>query len=133
VCGSPLVTGDWVIVSPTGINNASLAAYDRATGKRVWRGGGLQTSYGSPALAELAGSKQVLITNFEGIEGSDLKTGKPLWNYTWTARRRSIVHNRSSSTPKRAEFYSAPVTTKEASCSMSWQPAREISASIRSG
>ena len=84
VCGSPLVTGDWVIVSPTGVNNASLAAYNRADGQRVWRGGRLQTSYGSPALAELAGSPQVLITNFEGIEGSDLRTGKPLWNYTWT-------------------------------------------------
>jgi outer membrane protein assembly factor BamB len=84
VCGSPLVTGDWVIVSPTGINNACLAAYHRADGKRVWLGGRLQTSYGSPALAELAGSRQVLITNSEGIEGNDLRTGKPLWNYTWT-------------------------------------------------
>jgi outer membrane protein assembly factor BamB len=84
VCGSPLITGDWVIVSPTGVNNACLAAYNRENGKRVWQGGRLQSSYGSPALAELAGSQQVLITNAEGIEGSDLQTGKPLWNYTWT-------------------------------------------------
>ncbi len=84
VSGSPLVTGDWVIVSPTGVKDASLAAYHRASGRRVWRGGGLPTSYGSPALADLAGSKQVLITNVEGIGGSDLLTGKPLWNYTWT-------------------------------------------------
>jgi outer membrane protein assembly factor BamB len=88
VCGSPLVTSDWVIVSPTGINNASLAAYHRQDGKRIWLGGRLQASYGSPALAELAGSKQVLITNFEGIEGSDLQTGKPLWSYAWTGETR---------------------------------------------
>ena len=86
--GSPLVTGDWVIVSPTGVNGASLAAYERASGNWVWRGGRLQSSYGSPPLAELAGTKQVLITNFEGIEGSDLRTGKPLWNYTWTGNTR---------------------------------------------
>jgi outer membrane protein assembly factor BamB len=84
VCGSPLIVGDWVIVSPTGSNKGCLAAYERKNGKRVWQGGRLQASYGSPALAELAGTKQVLITNGEGIEGSDLQTGKPLWNYTWT-------------------------------------------------
>jgi len=84
VCGSPLITGDWVIVAPTGVNNASLVAYDRAKGQRVWRGGGLPASYGSPALADLAGSKQVLIANVDGIGGSDLLTGRPLWNYTWT-------------------------------------------------
>lgn len=84
VCGSPLIAGDWIVVAPTGVNNASLAAYDRDSGQRVWRGGSVQASYGSPALAELAGSKQVLMANVDGIGGSDLLTGRPLWNYTWT-------------------------------------------------
>ena len=84
VCGSPLITGDWVIVAPTGVDQASLAAYNRKDGKRVWRGGGRQASYGSPALAELAGSKQVLFATADGIAGSDLRTGKPLWNEVWT-------------------------------------------------
>ncbi len=84
VCGSPLVTDDLVIVAPTGNDKVCLAAYDRETGKRVWQGGAHRASYGSPALVELAGSKQVLLVTADGIEGNDLSTGKPLWSYTWT-------------------------------------------------
>ncbi|MBI3864062.1 MAG: PQQ-binding-like beta-propeller repeat protein, partial [Planctomycetia bacterium] len=84
VCGSPLVTGEWVIVSPTGINGASLVAYDKSDGKRVWQGGKFQASYSSPALVELAGVPQVLLVTHEGIEGSDLSTGKPLWDFPWS-------------------------------------------------
>jgi outer membrane protein assembly factor BamB len=84
VCGAPLVVDDWVIVAPTGVEGASLAAYDRQTGKRVWRGGRHEASYGSPAVVELAGARQVLIATADGIEGSDFQTGRPLWNFTWT-------------------------------------------------
>src|SRR5262249_394469 len=51
VCGSPLVAGDQVIVSPTGTNGISLAAYHRDTGKRLWQGGQDRASYASPMLA----------------------------------------------------------------------------------
>jgi outer membrane protein assembly factor BamB len=84
VCGSPLVTNDIVIVAPTGNEKVCLGAYDRQTGKRVWQGGAHQASYGSPALVELAGSKQVLLVTDDGIEGSDFATGTSLWSYTWT-------------------------------------------------
>jgi outer membrane protein assembly factor BamB len=84
VCGSPLIVDDWVIVAPTGAESACLAAYDRHNGKRIWRGGRHEASYGSPTVVDLAGSRQVLIATADGIEGSDLATGRPLWNYTWT-------------------------------------------------
>ncbi|MGE5192041.1 MAG: PQQ-binding-like beta-propeller repeat protein [Deltaproteobacteria bacterium] len=84
VCGSPLVAGEWVIVAPTGAEGVCLAAYNRQTGKRVWRGGRHEASYGSPTVVELAGVRQVLIATSDGIEGSDFQTGKPLWNYMWT-------------------------------------------------
>jgi outer membrane protein assembly factor BamB len=84
VCGSPLVTGEWVIVAPTGIEAKSLVAYDKQNGRRVWQGGKSQTSYGSPALATLAGVPQVLLVTHDGIEGNDLRTGKPLWDFAWS-------------------------------------------------
>ena len=84
VCGSPLVIDEWVIVAPTGNDKACLAAYDRETGSRVWLGGSHRASYGSPALADLAGSRQVLLVTADGIEGNDLHTGKTLWSYPWT-------------------------------------------------
>jgi outer membrane protein assembly factor BamB len=84
VCGSPLVIDEWVIVAPTGASGACLAAYDRQSGKRIWRGGRHEASYGSPTTVELAGVRQVLMATSNGIEGSDLETGTPLWNFTWT-------------------------------------------------
>lgn len=83
VCASPLVTNDRVIVAPTGILGACLAAYDRESGKKIWRGGRRRASYGSPALVNLAGTRQIVIATAEGIEGSDFESGKPLWEYVW--------------------------------------------------
>jgi outer membrane protein assembly factor BamB len=83
-CGSPLVTGRLVIVSPTGADGVSLAAYDRQTGQRVWRGGRDRASYGSPLLAELDGVPQVLLYNAAGVAGHDLDTGQVLWTFPWT-------------------------------------------------
>jgi outer membrane protein assembly factor BamB len=84
VCGSPLLVGDLVVVSPTGRNKISLAAYHRKTGKRVWRGGKDQASYGSPLLAELGGVRQILLYTSEGVTGHEAATGKVLWSVPWT-------------------------------------------------
>jgi outer membrane protein assembly factor BamB len=83
VCASPLIAGDLVIVSPTGKNGISLAAYHRETGKRVWRAGKDQASYGSPLLVELAGVPQVLLYNAEGVTAHAVAGGKVLWSYPW--------------------------------------------------
>ena len=84
VCGSPLVWNDWVIASPTGCEQGHLAAYDRVTGQRMWRGGGDSASYGSPALAAVAGVAQVLQTTSDGCEGVDPQTGETLWSLRWS-------------------------------------------------
>lgn len=84
VCGSPLVVDDLVIVAPTGSDRACLAAYDRHTGRRTWNAGRHSASYGSPALATLAGHAQILLYTHDGVEAHDVKTGEFLWNYTWT-------------------------------------------------
>jgi outer membrane protein assembly factor BamB len=89
VCGSPLVLDKRVIVCPTGPNGISLAAYDRDTGKRLWRGGRDQASYGSPLLAELAGAKQILLCNAEGVAAHNPDSGEVLWRFAWTNRERT--------------------------------------------
>lgn len=84
VCGSPLVVDDLVIVAPTGNDAACLAAYDRRDGQRLWRAGLHSASYGSPALVELAGHRQILLYTHDGLEAHDVADGKPLWSYTWS-------------------------------------------------
>jgi outer membrane protein assembly factor BamB len=83
-CGSPLVIDDRVIVAPTGNPAACLAAYDAETGQPIWHSGKHPASYGSPALVELGGRRQILLYTDNGVEAHDLATGDFLWDHTWT-------------------------------------------------
>jgi outer membrane protein assembly factor BamB len=85
--GSPLVFDDIVVVNP-GVQTAqaagTLAAYDRKTGKRLWSSGRASAGYSSPMLATLAGKRQILLLDGEGLSGYDPATrGKELWRHPW--------------------------------------------------
>jgi outer membrane protein assembly factor BamB len=84
VCGSPLIANDKVVICPTGTADACLAAYDRQTGQRLWRGGRHPASYGSPALVELAGQPQIALCTADGLQSHDVETGRCLWNFAWS-------------------------------------------------
>lgn len=84
VCGSPLVVEDRVIVSPTGNAAASLVAYHRLTGERLWEAGQALASYSSPTVMDLAGKKQVLLHTQQVLESHDPETGKLLWEFPWS-------------------------------------------------
>lgn len=84
--GSPLVYQDLVIVpggGPSADKCVSLFAFDKATGKEVWRGGDQQISYSSPIVATFAGVQQIVIVNESTITGHDPADGKQLWLYQW--------------------------------------------------
>jgi outer membrane protein assembly factor BamB len=80
---SPLVFDDKVIVTGGKEKKDSLLAYDRDSGKPLWKVGDDDASYSSPALATLAGMKQILSVNAHSVTGHDPHDGKVLWNYSW--------------------------------------------------
>jgi outer membrane protein assembly factor BamB len=77
--GSPLVTGDLVIVAASG----QLAAYDRVTGAPRWHGPAGGTSYSSPRLLTTGGVAQVLLMSAAGATSVAVTDGKPLWEHPW--------------------------------------------------
>ncbi|MFO0947738.1 MAG: PQQ-binding-like beta-propeller repeat protein [Planctomycetota bacterium] len=81
VCGSPMILDNKVIVSPTSPDGLSLAAYSMEDGSPLWKKGkpGTRGSYGSPMLASLGGTPQVLLFNGHGVAGHDAQTGEVLW------------------------------------------------------
>jgi outer membrane protein assembly factor BamB len=84
--GSPLVVDNLVVVpagGPAGGRKVSLAAYHQETGALAWEGGDQQISYSSPALATLAGVRQVLSVNESSVTGHDPATGQVLWTTKW--------------------------------------------------
>ena len=93
--GSPLVTESLVIVpagGPLGGESGgavSLAAYDRATGARVWQAGAEQISYVSPALVAIGGRDVVLTANESSVAAYDPLDGRELWSFPWPGHSNS--------------------------------------------
>ena len=83
VSGSPLVVGQTVIVAPGQGQGATLAAYHKAEGTRLWFGGTQSASYSSPVLANLAGMDQVVYLGPKAVAGFDPASGKLLWESPW--------------------------------------------------
>jgi len=89
---SPLVVDNLVVVS-AGLNDSgvktreyphyALIAYDKLTGKPVWRAGTDEGSYCSPTLITLDGMRQIAIANGHSVTGHDPADGRILWEFPW--------------------------------------------------
>lgn len=83
---SPLVVDDLVVVplgGPPGERRAGLVAFRSAEGEIAWRSAPRQISMASPAVATLAGRRQILVVNEASVSGHDPATGTMLWEHPW--------------------------------------------------
>lgn len=78
---SPLIYRGTVIIAAEYDGEASLAAFDRESGKEIWRTprpGNI--SYSSPVVAHLAGRDQLLLSGADQVCSYDPNDGKLLWS-----------------------------------------------------
>jgi outer membrane protein assembly factor BamB len=92
---SPLVSGDLVLVDVGG-SKAGIVAFDRETGKVAWKTPASETSYSSPAAANIGGKTFAFFFRREGLEAIEPATGKTLWEFPW---RPSIGASVNAATP----------------------------------
>ncbi len=93
---SPLVVDNLVVVPGGGPGSGpwiSILAYDKVSGKLVWRGGNRQISYSSPTLAVLDHLRQILIVNESSITGHDPLTGDVLWEHPFEGSSKRNANN----------------------------------------
>lgn len=77
---SPLVYRGTLVVLAECDGGSFMVALERETGRQVWRTPRpARISYSSPALANVAGREQVLISGCDKVAGFDPTTGKRLW------------------------------------------------------
>lgn len=85
--GSPLVYDNLVVVNPGAQqgnpSSRAVLAFGADDGHLVWESETAMASYASPMLAELAGTRQILIFDAKGLAGLDPASGQQLWRTEW--------------------------------------------------
>jgi outer membrane protein assembly factor BamB len=83
---SPIVDRGVLIVHVGGNKEGGLTAFDPATGKERWVWNGDGPGYGSPIVAEIAGTRQVIVPTYQNLVGVSAETGELLWKRAFKAR-----------------------------------------------
>ena len=86
---SPLVDGGRVIFHVGGKDKGALTAFDLATGEVRWSWAGDGPGYASPIVADLGGTRQIIVPTQAKLVSVDAATGSLLWE-------RPLVHQFSS-------------------------------------
>jgi len=92
---SPLVEGNAVIVNVGGRNGAGIVAFDKATGKVVWKTSTDEASYASPVTATIGGKRVTFVLTREALECVSPE-GKSIFRYPWRPAMHASV---SGATP----------------------------------
>lgn len=79
-CGQPLVDGN-KLISLVGGKGSVLVAFDKDTGKELWRAlTAKEPGYGAPMIYEAGGVRQLILWHPESINSVDPETGKLYWS-----------------------------------------------------
>ncbi|HAM72890.1 MAG TPA: pyrrolo-quinoline quinone [Verrucomicrobiales bacterium] len=79
--GHPLVDGNRVICLAGGDGSVAVA-FDKETGKEVWRAlSAKEPGYAPPMIHEFGGRRQLILWHPEGVNALDPATGRVLWTY----------------------------------------------------
>jgi outer membrane protein assembly factor BamB len=81
---APLVDRGVVIFHVGGNNDGALTAFDVNTGDVKWRWAGDGPGYGSPIVADLGGTRQIITFTQRKLIGVDASTGALLWERPYT-------------------------------------------------
>lgn len=92
---SPLVEGDAVILNIGGAG-AGVVAFDKATGKVLWKATSEEASYSSPTAATINGQRRVFVFARKSLLALAPGDGQLLWEFPWAPRIDASV---SAATP----------------------------------
>lgn len=80
---SPCATSDAVFVLLEHDGPSSLVAIEKTTGQTRWKANRKPArSWSSPAIVEVDGSAQVVVSSGGSLDGYDPRSGEKLWSYT---------------------------------------------------
>ncbi len=88
---SPLVEGNLLLVN-VGAKGAGIVAFDKDSGKEVWKATDDEASYSSPVAVTLDGVRHVFFFTRTGLVDLDPKDGKVRTSKRWRSRMEASVN-----------------------------------------
>lgn len=76
---SPLIEGDLLIVFVGGTPGACVIAFDKNSGREVWRALEESLTHSSPIVVDAGGTRQLIVWTHESVTSLDPMTGKTRW------------------------------------------------------
>ena len=83
---SPLYDRGLLIVHVGGDKSGALTAFEPATGDVRWKWDGDGPGYGSPVVAEIGGTRQIITLTWQNLVGVSAETGALLWKRPFRSR-----------------------------------------------
>lgn len=83
---SPLIE-DELLICEVGGKGACLVAFDRLTGREVWKALEDRANYSAPVVIEQAGRRVLVCWTGDNVVGLDPKTGKVHWSHPFPPKR----------------------------------------------
>jgi hypothetical protein len=79
ITASPLIEDRWLILYLCGKPDACVVAFDKDTGKEIWRALDDPFTYSSPALITAGGRRQLIVWTQEAVTSMEPGSGRPWW------------------------------------------------------
>ncbi|MFO1461755.1 MAG: PQQ-binding-like beta-propeller repeat protein [Verrucomicrobiota bacterium] len=90
--GSPVVDGDRLLVQVGSTNGAAFVAFDKQSGRELWKSQDDLTSFSSPVVGTLGGRRQMVAVTCEGLLALDPADGALLWRIPFkTGANRNVL------------------------------------------
>jgi len=89
---TPLVEGSRLLLNVGGTDGAGIVAFDRDTGKVLWKATDHGASYASAIMADLAGERLAVFFTREGLVLLDPADGRVVYERRWRARSNASVN-----------------------------------------
>lgn len=88
MASSPILVNDRVLINLDQDTDSRLYAFDKKTGKEIWRvdRGEFPRGYATPVIWQVDGRAQIVVPGTLRVVGYDLETGKEIWTVRGLAR-----------------------------------------------
>jgi outer membrane protein assembly factor BamB len=91
LAAAPLIEKDLLIIQLGGRPDACLVAFNKITGKEVWRSLSDRASYSAPIVINQAGKRVLVCWTGDNLAGMDPGTGKVYWKVPFI-RKKDIIN-----------------------------------------